>query len=194
MKTIKLPIEYSNMEDLQILHEYTRLQNNVIRIAYNRFKENISEKEIRLFLKTVNLYSESITIDSWFIQSGIYKAKEMFNKDLEASKSSGIFPKRIFGSKNNLTKRSKGLISKEEFKNKRILPLLIIGEDSDAEKLTVLYKAFNRNYLIQDSLYETILNLGKMKVDPDATVSGEQLNAFLEKMSKYLKDVQLNIK
>ena len=128
MKTIKLPIEYSNMEDLQILHEYTRLQNNVIRIAYNRFREGLSEKEIRLFLKTMNLYSESITIDSWFIQSGIYKAKEMFNKDLETSKSSGIFPKRIFGSKNNLIKRSKGLISKEEFKNNRILPLLIIGE------------------------------------------------------------------
>ena len=69
-----------------------------------------------------------------------------------------------------------------------------IGKDSDAEKLTVLYKAFNRNYMIQDSLYETILNLNKMKVDPSATVSGEQLNAFLEKMSKYLKDIQMNIK
>ena len=30
--------------------------------------------------------------------------------------------------KNNLTKRSKGLISKEEFKNNKTLPLLIIGE------------------------------------------------------------------
>ena len=39
MKTIKLPIEYLNMEDMEILQEYTRLQNNVIRIAYNRFRE-----------------------------------------------------------------------------------------------------------------------------------------------------------
>ena len=128
MKTIKLPIEYSNLEDLEILQEYMRLQNNVIRIAYNRFRENLSEKEIRLFLKTMILHSESIVIDSWFIQSGIYKAKEMYSKDLESFKSSGIFPKRIFGSKNNLIKRSKGLISKEEFKNNRTLPLLIIGE------------------------------------------------------------------
>lgn len=128
MKTIKLPIEYSNKDDLTIIYEYIRLQNNVIRIAYNRFRENLSEKEIRLFLKTMNLYSESISIDSWFIQSGIYKAKEMFNKDQESFKSSGIFPKRIFGSKINFIKRSKGLISKEEFKNNRILPLLIIGE------------------------------------------------------------------
>lgn len=69
-----------------------------------------------------------------------------------------------------------------------------IGKDSDAEKLTVLYKAFNRNYLVQDSLQKTILNLDKMKVDPDGNIKGEQLNNFLEKMSKYLKDVQMNIK
>ena len=128
MKTIKLPIEYSNKDDLTIISEYIRLQNNVIRIAYNRFKDNYSEKEIRNYLKSMNLNSELISIDSWFIQSAIYKAKEMFNKDLDVFKSSGIFPKRIFGSKNNLIKRSKGLISKEEFKNNRILPLLIIGE------------------------------------------------------------------
>ena len=56
MKTIKLPIEYLNMEDLHILQEYMRLQNNVIRISYNRFREGLSEKEIRFFLKTMNLY------------------------------------------------------------------------------------------------------------------------------------------
>ena len=128
MKTIKLPIEYSNKDDLQIIAEYTRLQNNVIRISYNRFREGLSEKEIRNYLKNMNLSSDLISIDSWFIQSAIYKSKEMYSKDLEFSKSSGNFPKRIFGSKNNLTKRSKCLISKEVFKNKRTLPLLIIGE------------------------------------------------------------------
>ena len=60
MKTIKLPIVYSNMEDLHVLQEYTRLQNNVIRIAYNRFREGLSEKDIRNYLKNMNLYSESI--------------------------------------------------------------------------------------------------------------------------------------
>ena len=128
MKTIKLPIEYSNKDDLNIVSEYTRLQNNVIRISYNRFKEKYSEKDIRNYLKFMNLSSDLINIDSWFIQSAIYKAKEMYSKDLEFSKSNNFFPKRIFGSKNNLIKRSKGLISKEEFKNNRTLPLLIIGE------------------------------------------------------------------
>ena len=56
MKTIKLPIEYSNLEDIEILHEYIRLQNNIIRIAYNRFREGLSEKDIRNYLKNMNLY------------------------------------------------------------------------------------------------------------------------------------------
>ena len=49
-------------------------------------------------------------------------------KDLEYSKKTNIFPKRIFGNKSNLIRRSKNLISKEEFKSNRNLPLLIIGE------------------------------------------------------------------
>ena len=68
MKTIKLPIEYSNKDDLNIISEYIRLQNNVIRIAYNRFKEKYSEKDIRNYLKSMNLNSELINIDSWFIK------------------------------------------------------------------------------------------------------------------------------
>ena len=76
----------------------------------------------------MNLSSELVNIDSWFIQSGIYKAKEMFNKDLEFEKSFNYFPKRIFGSKSNLIRRSKNLIDKETYQNNRSLPLLIIGE------------------------------------------------------------------
>lgn len=69
-----------------------------------------------------------------------------------------------------------------------------VGKDDGAEKLTVLYKAFNRNYFIQDSLQKSISNLDKMKVDPDANIKGEQLNDFLEEISKYLNYVQVNIK
>ena len=128
MKTIKLPIEYSNEDDWQIISEYIRLQNNIIRISYNRFKEGLSEKEIRNYLKSMNLSSNFVNIDSWFIQSGIYKAKEMFKKDTEFEKSFNYFPKRIFGSTSNLIKRSKNLINKETYKTNRSLPLLIIGE------------------------------------------------------------------
>ena len=128
MKTIKLPITYHNENDLPIIFEYIRLQNNVIRISYNRFKDNYSEKDIRSYLKTMNLSSDLINIDSWFIQSGIYKAKEMFLKDSESFKTNGTFPTRIFGSKSNLRRRCKNLISNQEYKSKKQLPLLIIGE------------------------------------------------------------------
>ena len=182
MKTIKLPIEYSNMEDLQIPHEYTRLQNNVIRIAYNRFREGLSEKEIRLFLKTMNLSSESIVIDSWFIQSGIYKAKEMFNKDQESFKSSGNFPKRIFGSKNNLIKRSKGLISKEEFKNNRILPLIIIGEAP---------RKGNRKFNFTNTEFIEFKPFNKCKIDIQFPKLRKNIKSELELLIKFSNSNEL---
>ena len=127
MKTIKLPINIHE-NDLPIIFEYTRLQNNITRISYNRFKDNYSEKDIRSYLKRMNLSSDLINIDSWFIQSGIYKAKEMFLKDETSFKTNGTFPKRIFGGKFNLRRRCKNLISNQEYKSKKQLPLLIIGE------------------------------------------------------------------
>ena len=127
MKTIKLPINIHE-NDLLIIFEYIRLQNNVIRISYNRFKDNYSEKDIRSYLKSMNLSSDLINIDSWFIQSGIYKAKEMFLKDSKSFKAYGTFPKIIFGSKSFFIKRCKNLISNQEYKSKKQLPLLVIGE------------------------------------------------------------------
>ena len=175
MKTIKLPIEYANEDDLVIISEYIRLQNNITRISYNRFKEGLSEKEIRNYLKNMNLDSNLINIDSWFIQSGIYKAKEMFKKDLEFSKSNSIFPKRIFGSKSNLIKRSKNLIFKEEFKNKRTIPLLIIGEAP---------KSGNRKF--------NFTNLSSIEFKP---YNKRKINIQLPKLrNNYKKDLNLLIK
>ena len=176
MKTIKLPIVYSNKDDLNIISEYTRLQNNVIRIAYNRFREGLSEKEIRLFLKTMNLNSESITIDSWFIQSGIYKAKEMYSKDHESFKSSGNFPKRIFGSKNNLIKKSKGLISKEEFKNNKTLPLLIIGETP---------KKGNRKFNFTNTEFIEFKPYNKCKINIQFPKLRKNIKSELESLIKF---------
>ena len=174
MKTIKLPINIHE-NDLPIIFEYIRLQNNVIRISYNRFKDNYSEKDIRSYLKTMNLSSDLITIDSWFIQSGIYKAKEMFKKDTEFEKSNNLFPKRIFGSKSNLIKRSKNLIDKETYKNNRSLPLLIIGEAP---------KSGNRKF--------NFTNLSNIEFKP---FCGCKISISLPKLrNNYKKDLNLLIK
>lgn len=121
MKTIKLPITILE-EDKFILSEITRIQNSVIRLSYNRFKDKYSEKDVRNYLK------DKINYDSWFIQSGIYKAKEMYSKDLEYSKSNNKFPNRVFGGKSNLIKYLEKKISKTEYKKNKLLPLLSIGE------------------------------------------------------------------
>lgn len=134
MKTIKLPITILE-EDKLILSEIIRIQNSVTRISYNRLKEKSTEKEVRHHLKTIIQY------DSWFIQSAIYKAKEMYVKDVNQYKSTGKFPTRIFGSKLNLSNYLKGKISKEEYKKNKLLPLLSIGEAP--------YKG-NRKFLFSD--------------------------------------------
>ena len=170
------------MEDLEIISEYTRLQNNVIRIAYNRFREGLSEKDIRLFLKTMNLQSESIVIDSWFVQSGIYKAKEMYSKDLESFKLTGIFPKRIFGSKSNLIKRSKYLISKEEFKNNRILPLLVIGEAP---------KKGNRKFNFTNIEFIEFKPFNKCKISISLPKLRKNLKSELESLIKFSNSNEL---
>jgi hypothetical protein len=175
MKTIKLPIKYSNEDDLVIISEYIRLQNNITRISYNRFKDDYSEKDIRNYLKSMNLSSDLITIDSWFIQSGIYKAKEMFKKDTEFYKSFAYFPKRIFGSKSNLVKRSKNLIDKETYKNNKLLPLLIIGEAPQKGN-----RKFNFN------------NLSSIELKP---YNKCKINISLPKLrNNYKKDLNLLIK
>ena len=85
MKTIKLPI-YVEMSGKSSLSEFQRVQNSVIKIAYNRYREGLSEKDIREYIKT----KIDPNIDSWFVQSAIYRAKDMYLKDLESEKKKQI--------------------------------------------------------------------------------------------------------
>jgi len=117
MKTIKLPITLSE-EIKNIILDLQRQQNNVIKYTYNRIKDNekITQKELTKLVNSMN----NITIGSWLKQSAITKAKYIF----KSNKESNI----IFGGKYLFLQRIKNKISKEEFKQKRLLPLYIEGE------------------------------------------------------------------
>lgn len=122
MKTIKLPI-YVEMSGKSSLSEFQRVQNSVIKIAYNRYREGLSEKDIREYIKT----KIDPNIDSWFVQSAIYRAKDMYLKDLESEKK-GFVVNRIFGGKDNLRRYLDGKIDKDQYKLNKLMPLIIIGE------------------------------------------------------------------
>ena len=110
MTTVKLKLE----NEIDILKEQ-RSFNNVVRISFNRFQDGFCEKEIRSYLK--DKFEE---LNSWFVQCGIKVGNQLFQKHKEK--------KIIFGGKYNLKQYLKKLISKDEFKTNRMLPITIQGE------------------------------------------------------------------
>ena len=143
MKTIKLPHKSSQQE---LVEDYLQQYNIVVRWSYNRFRENKSEKEIRLLSKSLKNIP---LMNSWLVQCAI--------KDGKAIQTRFKDQKVIFGGKKNFSKRAKGKISKEEFKLKRLNPLCSIGEQLcrgnrcfklDIENNLIIFKP-NRNTKIK---------------------------------------------
>lgn len=114
MKTISLPYICSN-EERDFIKDEIRKSSNMLRIAYNRFQDGESEKDIRLFSKQL----KNIPTDSWFIQCSIKKA-DYLNKTSKENV--------IFGGKFNFFQRLQKKISKQDFKEKRLLAVYSQGE------------------------------------------------------------------
>ena len=85
-------------------------------MAYNRLQEGCSENETR---KRVQVIFGS---SSWLASSAAKEAHGLVNI------SSG--KKVLFGGKRNLTQYLKGLITKEQFKRNRLMPLCSVGESN----------------------------------------------------------------
>lgn len=114
MKTISLPYTCSE-DDRNFIKDEIRKSSNMLRIAYNRFQDGESEKDIRLLSKSLS----SIPSDSWLIQCAIKKANYLFKIRKENV---------IFGGKFNFFQRLQKKISKQAFKEKRLLGIYSQGE------------------------------------------------------------------
>jgi len=97
--------------------------------------------------KSDHLKTIAPNIGSWFIQCGILDGKAVYTRN----KSKKV----IFGGKTNLLKRSKNKISKDVWRQKRLLPLVSQGEaskkgnrlfDLDIENNIITFKANRRNH------------------------------------------------
>ena len=114
MQTIKIKYKTTN-ENISLIKTYQRQYSSCLHYVYNRTLENISQKEIKEKVKSL---SNINLLDSWFIQSAIFDAKVLCQKD----------NKIVFGGKKNFFNRLKGKISKDEYKLKRLSPIYSIGE------------------------------------------------------------------
>ncbi len=110
MKTISFEID-----TIEICEE-TRIYNDVYRYAYNRFQDGIKEKEVRA--KCNDIWKGEL--NSWFLQCAI--------KDASALNTRMGNKKVIFGGKHNLIQLLKGLISKEEYRKNKKIPICSQGE------------------------------------------------------------------
>lgn len=129
---ITLKIKYiPENGDLTNILAYIENYNNILKFTYNRVQENIkSTKELTRLQNNL----KNVFIDSHFKNSAIYEAKAFQDSKL------------IFGGKKLFLERLKNKISKEEFKQKRLLPICSIGEAN--KKANRKFKIIDENTII----------------------------------------------
>lgn len=115
---ITLKIKYTTTEDgLNLIKEYRKQYSSVLHYAYNRRYEGVSEKEIEHQISSLNNIP---LIKSYLKRCAVKNATQLIKDEGEKQ--------LIFGGKKNFIERCKGKITKDEFLNKRLSKLFIIGE------------------------------------------------------------------
>ena len=115
---LTLKIKYKTTEDgLNLIEEYRKQYSSVLHYTYNRRYENISEKDTEYQINSLN----NIPLIKSYLKRCAVKNATQLIKD-------GDNKQLIFGGKKNFINRCKGKITKDEFSEKRLSKLLIIGE------------------------------------------------------------------
>lgn len=140
MKTINLPYICSE-DDRNFIKDEIRKSSNMVRFAFNRYKDSKSEKDIRLLSKSIS----NVPSDSWFIQCAIKKASYLLLTNKENV---------IFGGKFSFYQRLKHKLDKDIFKENRLLGIYSQGETS---------KGGNRKFQLDISNNQIIFKFSKAK-------------------------------
>ena len=115
---ITLKIKYKTTEDgLNLIKEYRKQYSSVLHFAYNRRYEGISEKDVEHQISSLNNIP---LIKSYLKRCAVKNATQLLKDEGEKQ--------LIFGGRKNFINRCKGKITKDEFLNKRLSKLFIIGE------------------------------------------------------------------
>lgn len=118
---ITLKIKYTtDNESYNLIREYRKQYSSVLHYAYNRRFEGKNEKETEHLLSALN----NIDIIKSYLKRCAVKEATQLLKDNKDTKQ------MVFGGKGNFIKRCKGRITKDEYNEKRLSKLYIIGESN----------------------------------------------------------------
>jgi hypothetical protein len=141
MITIKLP--YTSTDKFQErLKDLRRQYSIVVRSAYKKWLNDYSQTEILAYCKKLNNIDN---LSCFIIICALLEGSQIAKRFKDN-------PNIIFGSKLNFSKYCKNKITKEEYKNKRLLPFSIQGD-----KLKKGNRHFNLN-IIDENFIEFKLN------------------------------------
>lgn len=151
---ITMKIKFSTTEfGLDYISCVRKDYNKVLRFTYNRLIDNpsYSTKELTAFQSKLNHID---SCKSHLKNSSIYNAKEIYNKNKDNNQQ-----KVILGGRKNFIERCKLKISKEEFNEKRTLPIYSVGESNYHSNR--LFKIIDTSTIIfkPDKQHHIILNL-----------------------------------
>ena len=150
MKTISLPYTCSE-DDRSFIKDEIRKSSNMVRYAFNRYKDSKSEKDIRLLSKSLS----NVPSDSWFIQCAIKKANYLFLSNKENV---------IFGGKFSFYQRLKHKLDKDIFKENRLLGIYSQGEKNYYGNRKFKLDILNNQIIFKFSRYKYInLQLPKLR-------------------------------
>ena len=172
MTTIKIAYKLENGKE-DLLKKYLKQFSNCLHVIYNRMKEQkYSGKQLRKLPFSLNNLD---LLDTWMVENTIKEAERIC-----ASEKNG--KRIIFGGKNNLLRRQKNLISKEEWKDIRLGQLNIVGEAC---------KHGNRKFRISDDLSYIMFQPAALKRKSDSMkLFMPILKKGTLKILKRLKDLQ----
>ena len=122
--TMKIPYVLEDKSQKELLLKYIKNYNSIYNQVFNYHLNNLKNsyntqtKDVLKFFKTRN----NILLDTWFQQSAFYNAKEILTR----LKNEGCLDKKIiFGGKKLFLERCKNKVTNEEFKLKRLKPIIL---------------------------------------------------------------------
>jgi len=168
MLTIKLPYNASNSDKDYILM-VQRQQNSLIRYYFNRIQESSEPIKSCQFTKYFYNLNNIETLDSWFRDSAIFKAKEINliyisqlkeiqeHNHKNPSKKKKVPASVIFGGKDNFEKRYKKKMKKSEWQMERLMPIHCVGEAGKYGNRKFKLKVIENNTVIFQTDYKEVL-------------------------------------